>query len=80
VAEQIRVFHDVSCDEIEDGIKEKRPIWTNLKNTRYESRWRAGTCAICGEHMEYCITHYHAGLHGYKSAEELIKAGKVIFD
>jgi hypothetical protein len=30
--------------------------------------------------MEYCITNYHAGIHGYKSAEAMIKAGKVIFD
>ena len=26
------------------------------------------------------ITHYHAGVHGYKCAEDFIKDGNVIFD
>ena len=77
--EQIDRCHRISCADIE-RLKVKLQAWKDLRNTRYESRWKAGTCAICGEHMEYCITNYHAGLHGYKSAEAMIKAGKVIFD
>jgi hypothetical protein len=79
LAEQIDKCHSVACEDIEKQ-KIKFQAWKDLRNTKHESRWKAGTCAICGEYMEYCITNYHAGLHGYKSAEAMIRAGKVIFD
>ena len=79
LAEQIENCHNAACHDIENTIRRGK-AWNDLKNTKHISRWKAGTCAICGEYMEYCITNYHAGLHGYKSAEAMIKAGKVIFD
>lgn len=79
IAEQVSKCHDIVCDDIERQMT-KLKAWSNLKNTQYESRWKAGTCKICGEHMEYCITHYHAQLHGYKRAEDLIKADMIKFD
>ena len=47
--------------------------------TKHKSRWCPGYCKICGEYMEV-VTHLHAAEHGYKSAEEFIKAGNVIFE
>ena len=71
--------HNALCSQIE---KEKKRIhsWHDLQNTKSVSRWRAGTCLICGEYMAGCITHYHAELHGFKSAEEMIEAGAIRFD
>jgi len=79
LAEQIENCHNAACHSIEQ-TRIRNQAWSNLKQTRYESRWKAGTCAICGEYMEYCITNYHAHLHGYKSADAMIKAGMIIFD
>lgn len=77
--EQIQRSHDTVCTDIAKK-KQKIKAWSDLQNTKKVSRWRPGLCVICGEHMDYCITNYHAGLHGYKSADALIRAGKIIFD
>ena len=79
LVEQIQSCHHAACADIEKQ-RVKAKAWNDLQNTRHESRWRAGTCLICGEYMEYCITNYHAQLHGYKSAEDLIAAGQIIFE
>ena len=79
LAEQIDSCHAAACHDIEN-TKRRGVIWADLQNTKHASRWRPGTCLICGEHMDYCITHYHAQLHGYKRAEDLIKAGVIVFD
>ena len=79
VAEQVSKCHEVACYDIEAEYN-KQKAWSNLQNTHHESRWKAGTCLICGEYMQYCITNYHANLHGYKTAEDLIKAGMIAFD
>jgi hypothetical protein len=78
-AEAVSDCHNAVCSQIE---KEKKRIhsWHDLQNTKSVSRWRAGTCLICGEYMSGCITHYHAELHGFKSAEEMIEAGAIRFD
>lgn len=76
---QIDICHNTACADIEKQ-RVKAKAWNDLQNTRHESRWRAGTCLICGEYMEYCITNYHAKLHGYKSAEDLIAAGQIAFE
>ena len=76
---QIDICHNTACTDIEKK-RIKAKAWNDLQNTRHNSRWRAGTCLICGEYMEYCITNYHARLHGYKSAEALIRAGKICFE
>lgn len=76
---QIDICHNTACADIEKK-RIKAKAWNDLQNTRHNSRWRAGTCLICGEYMEYCITNYHARLHGYKSAEALIRAGKICFE
>ena len=76
---QIDICHNTACADIEKK-RIKAKAWNDLQNTRHNSRWRAGTCLICGEYMEYCITNYHAQLHGYKSAEALIRAGKICFE
>lgn len=76
---QIDICHNTACADIEKK-RIKAKAWNDLQNTRHESRWRAGTCLICGEYMEYCITNYHAQLHGYKDAEALIKDGKICFE
>ena len=79
LVEKIQSENQEICADIEKQYTRIK-AFASLKNTRHASRWKAGTCKICGEYMEYCITNYHARLHGYKSAEALIKAGKVIFD
>jgi hypothetical protein len=79
LVEQIQSCHHAACADIEKQ-RVKAKAWNDLQNTRHESRWRAGTCLICGEYMEYCITNYHAQLHGYKDAEALIKDGKICFE
>jgi hypothetical protein len=72
---QIRVVHDIICDEIE-----KKPDYRlHLPKSKKPTRWSSGVCKLCGEHMD-CITHLHAERHGYKSAEDLIAAGAIIFD
>jgi hypothetical protein len=76
---QIDICHNTACADIEKK-RIKAKAWNDLQNTRHNSRWRAGTCLICGEYMEYCITNYHAQLHGYKDAEALIKDGKICFE
>lgn len=76
---QIDICHNTACADIEKQ-RVKAKAWNDLQNTRHNSRWRAGTCLICGEYMEYCITNYHAQLHGYKSAEAIIRAGKICFE
>ena len=73
---QIRKCHDVSCNMIE---REMKPPKVNLPRPKKMTRWSSGFCKLCGEHMD-CVTHYHAGLHGYKTAEEFIKAGNYIYD
>ena len=73
---QIRHCHDVSCNMIERDTKKPS---MNLPKPKYKTRWASGFCKICGEHMD-CITHYHAESHGYKTAEDLIKSGAIIFD
>lgn len=55
------------------------PLVKQTFNHKHKSRWCPGYCKICGEYMEV-ITHLHAAEHGYKSAEDFIKAGNVIFD
>jgi hypothetical protein len=76
---QIDICHNAACADIEKQ-RVKAKAWNDLYNTRHASRWKSGTCLICGEYMEYCITNYHAQLHGYKSAEALIRAGKICFE
>ncbi len=75
LAKQIRKCHDISCDEIER--KEKPGMC--LPRSKNKTRWSSGFCKICGEHMDL-VTHYHANLHGYKRAEDLIRAGMITFD
>ena len=74
--EQIRKCHEVSCEMIE---REKKKPSVNLPRNKKHTRWSSGFCKICGEHMD-CITNYHAQLHGYKSAEDLIAAGQIVFE
>ena len=68
--------HAAACSSIEGGHLIK---FADLQNIKKASRWRPGRCKICGEYMEFCITNYHAGLHGYKSADALIKDGQIEF-
>ena len=77
--EAIARCHNKVCYEIEKERKQFHS-WRDLQNTKQVSRWKAGTCKICGEYMACCITNYHASLHGFKNAEEMIEAGAVIFD
>ena len=74
--EQIRKCHDVSCNMIE---REKKKPSINIPKPKKKTRWCGGFCKLCGEHMD-CITHLHAESHGYKSAEDLIAAGQIVFD
>lgn len=76
LSNKIRHCHDVSCYMIER--KHRKPA-INLPITKHVTRWIPGFCKICGEYMDV-ITHYHAELHGYKRAEELIAAGMIYFD
>jgi hypothetical protein len=46
---------------------------------KIDSRWKSGVCRICGMKL-LCVTHSHAQTHGFKTAEEMIAAGKVKFD
>ena len=78
-AEAVAKCHKTVGSQIEQD-KKRIHSWHDLQNTKTVSRWRAGTCLICGEYMAGCITHYHAGLHGFKSAEEMIEAGAIRFD
>ena len=55
------------------------PLSKQTFNHKKKSRWCPGYCKLCGEYMEV-ITHLHAAEHGYKSAEEFIEAGNVIFE
>ena len=68
--------HAVSCEMIEH---ERQKPGMVLPWPKKKTRWMAGSCVICGEHMDV-ITNYHAQLHGYKNADEFIKAGKVRFE
>lgn len=77
--EAISLCHDTICNDIEKE-RQKAKSWSDLQNVKTDSRWRAGTCKICGEHYDYCLTNYHASKHGFKNAEEMIQAGAVIFD
>lgn len=72
---QVRKVHDIICD----GIEKKADYKINLPKPKHKTRWCSGFCKICGEHME-CVTHLHAESHGYKSAEDFIKAGMYAFD
>lgn len=74
---QMRFNHDVSCSMIERDRLRKPPM--TMPSPRHTSRWCSGCCRICGEHME-CVTNLHAEKHGYKNANEMIKAGQIIFD
>ena len=80
---QVRRSREIAYSDVEMeqhqreiGIRNLAKISTHSK---LKSRWCSGTCKLCGEHMDV-ITHYHAGLHGYKRAEDFIKDGNVIFD
>lgn len=72
---QVRKVHDIICD----GIEKKEDCNINLPKPKKLTRWSSGFCKLCGEHMD-CLTHYHAGLHGYKSAEDFIEADMYAFD
>ena len=74
--EQIRKCHEVSCEMIE---REKKKPNINIPKPKKKTRWSSGFCKLCGEHMD-CVTHLHAESHGYKSAEEFIKAGNYAYD
>ncbi|SFA76351.1 hypothetical protein [Selenomonas ruminantium] len=74
--EGIQRYHDIHCTMIE-GDRKKPSI--NLPKNKIKTRWSPGFCKICGEHME-CVTNYHAGLHGYKSADAMIKDNMIEFD
>ena len=69
--------HKVSCEMIER--EEGKRAGVILPWPKKKTRWMAGTCEICKEHMDV-ITNHHAQLHGYKNADALIEAGKVRFD
>lgn len=73
---QLRINHNISCEMIE---REKKKPNLNLPKPKKMTRWSSGFCKLCGEHMD-CMTHYHAGLHGFNSAEDFIKAGMYAFD
>lgn len=75
--EQISKCHDISCNMIERDRLRKPGL--TMPKPKHLTRWCSGFCKLCGEHMD-CITHLHAESHGYKSAEELIEAGAIIFD
>ena len=45
-----------------------------LPEQKHVTRWRAGTCTICGEWSTY-ISQDHAHRHGYKNADEMAHAG-----
>jgi hypothetical protein len=64
-----------ACASIEH--KESKPV--SIHMAKHKTRWCAGTCLICGEHMDV-VTHYHAQIHGYDSAEDYIADGNVRFD
>lgn len=75
------------CDAIERDIaKQKRPPgYVPIARRVFRpnpiakaNRWSPGICLICGEHFSL-VTNYHAGTHGYESANALIADGKVKF-
>lgn len=43
---------------------------------RYPTRWRAGICTICGEFSLF-VSNEHARRHGYKSGDEMARAGVI---
>ncbi len=42
--EQVDRCHSVACTDIEKQ-KVKLQAWKDLRNTKHETRWKAGTCA-----------------------------------
>lgn len=61
----------IVCGEIENATKD----WhAPLPEQKHVTRWRAGTCTICGEWSTY-ISQDHAHRHGYKNADEMAHAG-----
>ena len=46
------------------------------KNNNVKSRWNSGICSLCGKWVEM-ITQEHAKKHGFKNADEMVKAGVI---
>lgn len=59
------------CAVYEGQDHEKPPITVKQKAV---TRWRAGTCRLCGEWSTY-ISQEHARRHGFRDADEMAKAG-----
>lgn len=55
-----------------DGDNRKRPP-AKLPKQKWPTRWRAGVCRICGERFDF-VAHAHAQRHGFKDAEEMVRA------
>lgn len=75
LADKIKSCHDISCNMIERSDKPQM----SLPKPKKLTRWSSGFCKLCGDHMD-CLTNFHANTHGYKSADEMIAAGKYAFD
>lgn len=74
-SKDLRDKRQLLCDMIERRMK--KPV--SIHMAKHKTRWCACTCLLCGEHMDV-VTHYHAQMHGYESADALVKAGCVRFD
>lgn len=69
----LRNYHEAICESIE---RHSRAHSSPLPPIKHKTRWTGGVCLICGEYMEV-ITNMHAEKHGFKSADDMIEAGKV---
>jgi len=69
----LRNYHEALCESIERNSRENSSPMAPIK---HKTRWTGGVCLICGEYMEV-ITNMHAEKHGFKSADDMINAGKV---
>ena len=65
-----RAVSRIVCGEIDN---ERRPHKATSPRQKKLTRWRAGTCRICGEWSSY-ISQDHARRHGYKNADEMAHA------
>ena len=66
-----------NADNINLNTKGKAPMKFNNKR---KSKYSPCYCLVCGDYLAYMLTNLHAEKHGYNSADEMIKDGKVRFD
>ena len=61
----------IVCGEIEN---ERKNWHSATPRQKCITRWRSGTCTLCGEWSTY-ISQDHAHRHGYQNADEMAHAG-----